>query len=306
MTQVITTVCSVPVTTLLAVDPAQILGVHQQGRFDPTTRLEPGGFWRATLTPDGPGTVHLSWSQGSIAADAWGPGADWLMAGVPAMLGALDNAPNITAAHPAVTRALHNHPRLRLGHCRSLYHTMLPIIIGQRVTAREAFRSWSQLCRAAGRPAPGPARLTLPPEPDTIARQPYWWFHRFGIERKRADALRTLAQRADLLAALSLAGDPLAARDKLRLLPGIGQWTIGSALGPALGDPDAFAIGDYWLCHLVGKALEGTFRSSDERMVELLAPYEGQRGRIVTLIGADGWSIERRGPGIRVLPIAQM
>lgn len=297
---------SVPASTLLTVDPAQVLGVHQQGRFDPTTRLEPGNFWRASLTPDGPGTLHLSWSQGSIVAEAWGSGAQWLLAHVPALLGDHDEVPGITPAHPAVARALHNHPRLRLGHCRDLYHTMLPIIIGQRVTAREAYRSWSQLCRAAGRSAPGPVRLTLPPEPEAISHQPYWWFHRFGIERKRADALRVLAQRADLLASLSRGGDAVEARAKLSLLAGIGQWTIGSSLGPALGDPDAFAVGDFWLCHLVGKALEGTFRSSDERMVELLAPYAGQRGRVVALIGADGWSIERRGPGIRVLPIAQL
>ncbi len=295
-----------PLNTLSTVDPGQVLRGHQQGRYDPTTRLTPGAFWRATLTPEGPGTLHLSWSGGAITSQAWGPGADWLLAEVPRLLGGHDAVPEIVPAHAAVATALHKHPGHRLGHCRTLYHALLPIIIGQRVTTGEARRSWSQLCRVAGRPAPGPGQLTLPPEPAAIARQPYWWFHRFGIERKRADALRVVAQRADLLARLSLGGDTAEARAKLRLLDGVGQWTVGSALGPVLGDPDAFAIGDFWLCHFVGKALEGTYRSSDERMLELLAPYEGQRGRVIALLAAEGWSLERREPGRRILPIARM
>ena len=288
----------------LHVDPAQLLGIHRQGRFDPTTRLEPGGWWRATLTPFGPGTLHLSWSGGVLASQAWGLGADWLIAGVPRLLGALDEPPTIDAVHPAMAVALDRQRRLRIGANGDLYHTMLPIIIGQRVLAREAFRSWSQLCRAAGRPAPGPGGLRLPPDPEVLADQPYWWFHRFGIERKRADAIRVLAGRADLLRKLSDADDVVAARHDLQLLAGIGQWTIGSSLGPALGDPDAFAVGDFWLCHAITYALAGRARGTDEEMVRLLAPYQGQRGRVVAMLMADGWSAPRRGPGIATLPIA--
>ena len=47
----------------------------------------------------------------------------------------------------------------------------------------------------------------------------------------------------------------------------------------ALGDSDAVPVGDYHLPHAIGYALEGTPRSSDERMLELLDPYRGQRTR---------------------------
>src|SRR4051794_18913937 len=56
---------------------ATTLGVYRTGRSDPTTRLlgddHAGSFWRATWTPDGPGTVHVRW-RGDVVLDrqAWG------------------------------------------------------------------------------------------------------------------------------------------------------------------------------------------------------------------------------------------
>lgn len=298
---------------LTQIDVAGCLRVHRQGRGDPTTMTEPGGWWRATITPDGPATLKLRWqgatTLGDVEAEAWGPGAGWVLGRVPTLLGLRDRPVRFTDAHPAVLTAQRDHPRLRIGGGGGLYHAILPIIIGQRVTAREAYRSWRQLCHTLGAPAPGPAGaagLRLPPAPAQLAGRPYWWFHRLGIERKRADALRTAGRHAELLHALDDAGDAVEARRRLRLLPGIGVWTIGSVLGPAFGDPDAIAVGDYWLKHLVTWALAGEPRGDDERMLELLRPYEGQRGRAVRLLGADGWRPPRFGPGLQVLPIARL
>jgi hypothetical protein len=289
-----------------SIDVRSALSVHRQGRGDPTTLHEPGGWWRATLTPHGPGTVHIRWAGGDIDADAWGPGREWLLERVPLLVGERDQPVRFAAGHPALLAAQRNHPALRVGGGAGLYHLLLPIVIGQRVTALEAHRSWQRICHALGGRAPGPQPLVLPPSPRDLAGQPYWWFHRFGVERKRADALRTLGRHAALLHELDLAGDPVEARRRLALLPGIGGWTIGSVLGPAFGDPDAIAIGDYWLKHLVTWALAGEPRGDDERMVELLEPYRGQRGRVVRLLGADGWRPPRFGPGLRIMPIAAL
>jgi hypothetical protein len=38
-------------------------------------------------------------------------------------------------------------------------------------------------------------------------------------------------------------------------------------------------------------------------MLELLAPYAGQRARVIALLGAAGWGAPRFGPGLRVMPI---
>ncbi|MFT3854224.1 MAG: hypothetical protein QM733_16005 [Ilumatobacteraceae bacterium] len=94
-------------------------------------------------------------------------------------------------------------------------------------------------------------------------------------------------------------------RAGLGLLPGIGAWTLGSVLGPVFGDPDVFAIGDYHLKNTVSWALAGRPRGTDEEMVELLAPYLGQRGRVVRLLLLDGHSAPKFGPRHRVLPIAR-
>lgn len=285
-------------------DLRSVLRVHQNGRGDPTVQAEPGGWWWATITPQGPGTLHLWWGDASLNAEAWGPGADWLLARVPDLIGEFDEPVVFGAGHPQVLEAQHRHPGLRFGRSRRLYHTLLPVVIAQRVTAGEAKRSWRQVCLAAGAPAPGPRPLRLPPAPDVLARQPYWWFHRFGIERKRADALREVARHAAKFDALDDSLDTTEARRLLGLIPGVGVWTIGMSLGPALGDPDAVAVGDYWIPHAVCWALAGEPRGSDERMLELLAPYDGQRGRAVALLFAEGWRAPRFGPGIRTIPIA--
>lgn len=286
-------------------DYRRILRVHQTGRYDPTARQEPGGWWWATRTPAGPATLHVRWSADGVDAEAWGDGADWALQRVPDLLGEHDVPQRFESGHPAVLGAQHKHPGLRIGRSLRTYQTLLPIILAQRVTTGEARRSWQQLVRAAGEKAPGPAELLLPPAPSTIVGQPYWWFHRFGVERKRADALKMVASHAERLDQIDAAADSAEARRVLALMNGIGPWTIGCTLGPSLGDPDAVAVGDAWVPHAVCWALAGEPRGSDDRMLELLEPYRGQRGRATALLFADGWSAPRRGPGIRIIPIAR-
>ena len=288
---------------------ATTLRAYRFGRFDPTTRISgndtAGEAWRATLTPDGPGTLHLRWLDEQLEAEAWGDGAAWLRSQVPALTGQLDEPPSLPAVHPAVQRAEHRHPWLRLGASGTLYHELLPVIIGQRITAGEAIGQWRRLVGRLGAPAPGPhPELRLPPEPAALAGRPAWWYHRLGIEAKRAEALREVARRAAHLHRWGQL-DPVACRARLGLLRGIGPWTIGSTLGPALGDPDSFAIGDFHLKNTISWALAGRPRGTDEEMVELLAPYVGQRGRVVRLLMLDGHAAPKFGPRQRVLPMAR-
>lgn len=288
---------------------ATTLRALRVGLRDPTTSItgndHVGELWRATLTPDGPGTLHLRWTDSHLDARAWGDGADWLLDRVPALTGALDDPPALPGVHPAVRLAEHRHPWLRLGASGTLYHDVLPVIIAQRITGGEAIRQWVTLVHRLGAAAPGPnPALLLPPAPAAIAGRPAWWYHRLGIEAKRADALRTVAAHADHVHRWGLL-DPLACRERLGLLRGIGQWTLGSVLGPVLGDPDAFAIGDFHLKNVVAWALAGRPRGTDDEMVELLEPYAGQRGRVVRLLLLDGHAAPKFGPRQRILPMAR-
>ena len=66
---------------------------------------------------------------------------------------------------------------------------LLPTIVAQKVPSADAARAWRRLRRAFAEPAPGPADLTLPPDPRRLARLGYHDLHRFGIERRRAQPL---------------------------------------------------------------------------------------------------------------------
>ncbi len=285
------------------------------GASDPTTRLGEGRFLRATLTPDGPGTLLISWrndpapvAECGLAAQAWGPGAGWLLGRVDAMTGHDDRAVEFCDAHPVVARSLRLSRHTRIGRSDQLYHQLLPTVIAQRITAGEALRQWGRLCRALGEPAPGPAEvvgdLVLPPNPASLHRRPAWWFHPLGIETKRARALTAVARHADRLWAWAETSPPEAAT-KLGLIPGVGCWTIGSVIGPALGDADAVPVGDYHFPNTVAWALAAEPRGDDDRMLELLAPYEGQRGRVLRAIVGTAGRAPAFGPRRRILPMAR-
>jgi 3-methyladenine DNA glycosylase/8-oxoguanine DNA glycosylase len=224
---------------------------------------------------------------------------------VPAMTGVLDPGFEFGHAHPAVLRAQRNHPNVRFGASRMLFHELVPTILGQRITGGEAIRQWHRLCRRLGEPAPGPASgLLLPPSPAALMGRPAWWFHPLGIEAKRAEALRAVAKHASKLWGWAELSSPML-QAKLALLPGVGPWTIGSVMGSAMGDPDAVAVGDFHLKNLVSYALAGEARGTDERMLQLLAPYAGQRGRVVRLLLLDGHTPPKFGPRQRILPMAR-
>ncbi|MEP7045067.1 MAG: DNA-3-methyladenine glycosylase 2 family protein [Ilumatobacteraceae bacterium] len=281
------------------------LSAYRFGVRDPTTQLTPGRFRRASFTPDGPATLQIVWRPDTIDAEAWGPGRAWMLDRVSEITGAGDSGFEFRDAHPAVMRAQRNHPRVRFGASRMLFHELVPTILAQRITAGEATRQWHRLCRRMGAPAPGPhPDLVLPPSPEALVGHPAWWYHPHGVEAKRADALRMVGRHAGKL--WDWADLPVAeVAAKLALLPGTGVWTIGSIMGSALGDPDAVAVGDFHLKNVVSFALAGEPRGTDDRMLELLAPYAGQRGRVVRLLQLDGHRPPKFGPRQRVLPMAR-
>jgi 3-methyladenine DNA glycosylase/8-oxoguanine DNA glycosylase len=295
------------------------LAVHRAGAGDPSTRLTEGCFLQATHTPDGPGALLLRWSRDpapvddcGLTARAWGPGSAWLLGGVDQLVG-LHDEPTEATRHldqsPPVAKALEATRATRIGASRNLYHRLLPTIVEQRITSGEARRQWRRLCRAFREPAPGPAEvvgdLLLPPSPAALRAMPLWWFHQFGIEGKRARALVEVARHAEKLWSWSLAR-PSEAAGRLSLLRGIGPWTVGSVLGPCLGDPDAVPVGDFHLPHIVAWNLAGEARADDRRMLELLEPYRGQRGRVLQALVRAGGREPAFGPRRRVLAIQHL
>ncbi len=303
-------------------DLAATLGPLGVGRGDPVQRLTPDGWWRASRTPEGPGTIHLrvvslrrgggypaparpdlpTGTRAVLEARAWGPGGGWLLERAPGMAGALDDVSSFDPSpHPVVMAAARLRPSLRMTRTPRVLERLVPTIFGQKVTGLEAKRSWVGLVRLAGEPAPGPAGsagMLLPPDPAWLAALADHEFHLLGVERRRARVVRTVAADADRLQN-ALQESPAALAARLSAIPGIGPWTVAEVVSVVAGDADAVSVGDFHLPNLVAWNLAGEPRGTDERMLELLAPWPGHRGRVVRLLEATGVAAPRYGPRLR-------
>jgi 3-methyladenine DNA glycosylase/8-oxoguanine DNA glycosylase len=274
-------------------DLARTLDPLRHGLADLTIRLRRDEAWLAARTADGAGTVRLRRIGASVEAEAWGDGADRLIESVPALIGEADEPERLVARHPVVRALQRRHPGLRLPRSGRVLHALVPSVFEQKVTGTEAVRAYAALLRIHGEPAPGPGGLQLPPDPDVLARLPYHAFHPLGIERRRAEVVRRAAARATWLESSATAAE---ATRRLTSLPGIGPWTAAEVVRSAFGDPDAVSIGDYHIPNMVAWALAGEPRADDARMLELLEPYRGQRGRVQRLLEVGLVSAPRYGP----------
>ena len=261
----------------------------------PWLRRDGDDIWRATRTPEGPATVHLHQEISCLQVEGWGTGAAWAVAHASSLCGQEDDDTGFQPLHGIVSDLRRRYPGLRLPRTKAVFEALVPTVLGQLVTSEEAHASYRALVVALGEAAPGPTRLTLPPSPQVLASTPYWTFHRFGIERRRAETIIRAARSVKRLEE-TLTMDMAGAYARLEAFPGVGRWTSAKVAGVALGDPDAVPVGDYHLPHLVGYVFEGTPRSTDERMLELLEPYRGHRGRVIRLLMQAGVTAPRYGP----------
>jgi 3-methyladenine DNA glycosylase/8-oxoguanine DNA glycosylase len=291
-----------------AVDLRLAVLVHRRGPGDPALRLDASGaIWRTSLTPDGPGTLRLAGGQRPaggastlVRASAWGPGASWLLAGVPDLLGAADEPADFRPLHPRLRELSARFAGLRLGRSRRVLEALVPAVLEQKVVSLEANRAWRMLLRWHGGPAPGPAPagMRVFPAPAAWRAIPSWDWHRAGVEGVRAATITSAALVAGRLEQIcDLPGTD--ADRMLRSLPGIGPWTAAEIRQRACGDADAVSVGDYHLPAVVGWTLAGA-AADDEAMLALLAPYAGQRYRATRLIELGGDHPPRRGPRMPV------
>jgi 3-methyladenine DNA glycosylase/8-oxoguanine DNA glycosylase len=282
-------------------DPVATLGLLRRGGLDPCTTVDGETLWWATRAPaSGPATLRV-WREGrAVQAQAWGGGAEELLAALPRLLGA-DSPPLDPLGHPALAAALGRMPGLRVPCTGALVEALLPAIVEQRVAGLEARRSWAGLVRRLGDTAPGPAGLLLPPDPARVAALEDWDLHRLNLERQRGATLRRVARRAVAIERLAASGlPPREVYGRLVAeLPGVGEWTAAEAGVRALGDEDAVSVGDYNLFKQVGWALTGRPAADDAEMLRLLEPWSGRRGLVVQLLVA-AVRMPRRAPRIAV------
>src|SRR4051794_27451783 len=196
------------------VDVLATLGPLRRGTGDPAHRVDDAGrFWWACTTPAGPGTVAIEGTRSLVRAQAWGAGAAWLLDRLPALLGADDDwAALDVSAVPALretrrgragVRPARTGPGLEPGRVRAgmrlpctglVLDALVRAVLEKKVPGVEARRSWRELVRRFGEPAPGPAvGMFVPPTPGALLEVPAWDWHRVGVDLRRQRTIRGAA-----------------------------------------------------------------------------------------------------------------
>lgn len=277
------------------------------GAADPTMRVSESMLLKATRTPDGPATLGIEPDPaGGPIARAWGPGAEWLIERSPEWIGASDAPPaGFAERHPELARFEKGARGLRLARPRRIVEHLTVVVLQQLVTGKESKRAFKRLVRTCSEPAPGPfPELWLPVAAETLARVAPALFVPLGILPRMGETLRRVGMHAARLEAAAEMGFDEAVQ-RLRCVQGIGPWTAHSIALGSLGHPDAVPVGDYHLPSVVAYHLAGERDADDARMLELLEPYAGQRGRVLRWITMAGKGERpRRGPRtpVRELP----
>ncbi|MEV1049315.1 DNA-3-methyladenine glycosylase 2 family protein [Streptomyces sp. NPDC049916] len=281
-------------------DLARTLRTLRRGQADPTfRRADDGSWWRTLRSPAGPATlrIHSRTENGVqvVTGQAWGPGTDWALHALPDLLGADDDPAQFTARHRAVAVAQRAHRGVRLARTGLVMESLIPAVLEQRITTGSAHAAWRRLVQLYGEDAPGPAPegMRVMPAPNVWRMIPSWEWHRANVDRSRAAAIVRACQRAARLEEAAAMELP-AAMARIQLIEGIGPWTAAETLQRALGAPDALTLGDLHLPVQITYALTGERGGTDARMLELLAPYAGQRHRAARYLLLGGRLPNRR------------
>lgn len=288
------------------------MGLHDRSaRFEEPEAPHGGGRVRlAFRTPQGPVSLLIEHELdpdseprllpglrplGRVHGAAWGPGSDWALERFGDLVGLADDPASFRPDHPLVRR-LHRH---RLGRRLPITHRVAdlvaPVILQQLVTWKDAVTGWTRLCYRLEERAPGPLELWLPPPMEGLARLSTGRYVESGVLEKQALTLRRVARVASRLDAL----DGKSAHEVYRAMTsirGVGPWTAASAMIGGMGFADAVPVGDFHMPKDVAWALAREPRADDARMLELLAPFAGQRGRVVRLLQLGGRKPPRYGP----------
>lgn len=285
-------------------DLARTLRLQEMWGATTWMKADASGGWYAMRTVQGPGTVHIVHAGDRLECQAWGPGAEEMLARVPRLCG-LDNAgvEDVPRVDARVRELQKRQAGFRIGSSGDLYPKLIATALAQKVTGPNGKSALRQVAWKLGEQAPGPREdLWLLPPPRVLSKIPYYVLHPLNIEQHRASLIARIASRATALQRAAKM-DPVEGRAHLEKLRGIGPWTSGVAMGGALGDADAVPVGDIHLPNWVSFNLRGEPRADDARMLELLEPYRPYRGLVARMIKGGGKGAPRYGPRMDVQDI---
>lgn len=152
---------------------------------------------------------------------------------------------------PVLSLLIAARPGLRvIGHPDG-FAAAMTTVLGQQVSLAAGRTFAGRLVAAYGRP--GPAGLTVFPEPERLAKvTPTELQQAIGVTGARARTLHALAEACADGLLIDPDGDHADIRRRLLALPGIGPWTVDYLAVRVLGDRDAYPAGDLVLRRALG------------------------------------------------------
>jgi AraC family transcriptional regulator of adaptative response / DNA-3-methyladenine glycosylase II len=171
----------------------------------------------------------------------------------------LDARPEVITEHLSADRGMARRlravPGLRVPGCIDGFEMAVRAILGQRVSVPAATTLAGRLASRFGEPFATPHRGLdrLGPPAERLAKVEVESLVALGIAAPRARAICQLAQAVvDRLIRLEPGADPDVAIERLKTLPGIGDWTAHYIAMRALRWPDAFPASDLGLLRAAG------------------------------------------------------
>jgi len=259
------------------IDLDRTFGFHRAGRFDPTATLEPGRFVKTFACAGGLVRHTIEASPTAVRFCVEGDDACWSTR-LPFVDGYAAFAPH--ARHIALRHMVRELWGLRFVRVPWLFDLACSVILQQRVRYEEAVAEWTRIAERYG--THGPLGHAFPAA-QQLARLTPPQLQTFGVDARRATTLIRFAREVVTHRILD-EDTPAALAERLLSIPGIGPWTVGMLLSYGAGDRDAVPLGDLHLPRLVAQTFGDPRRPDDEHMLELLAPYAGERGRVTRLI----------------------
>lgn len=274
--------------------PEKVIRADGARRGAIVTRGAGGLLRRAEPGPAGPLVLEASAAVAGLLLEVWGPEAtpsEAREAALHAAAGWAGLHDDVAAARemfeaaPALRRMALSLGEIRLSRTPRVSEAFGRSVLEQLVQGVEARRSIAQVAVRAGREVtPG---LWHWPTARSLGSTAAPALRRCGVSLRSARALHAGAVDDTRLEAVRDDWDRLDGR--LRAIPGVGAWTSAETR-LRLGDPDAVSVGDYHLPATVGYALAGPDGDgpggtwTDAGMLAVLAPYAGQRGRVIRLV----------------------
>ena len=145
---------------------------------------------------------------------------------------------------PALRPWVDRCPALRVPGAWNGFELAMRAIIGQQISVAAATTITGRVASRWGEPI-GDGKYIVFPRPETLVDAD---LASIGVPRVRGETLRLLARGvASGEIVLEPGADPLAVREALLAIPGIGEWTAQYVALRALGEPDAFPASDLGL-----------------------------------------------------------